>query len=167
MPKAEQGKYTVLRDTNEQAGYGWSFEANDRCAGTTPFNMYTGDYSLDGYYQNKAFVIERKSSAPEVVGCITQKEKWDDFRQELERLEEYRLPFVICEFPLSHIETYPHNCGLPLHVQKRIKMRPQFLLMRLEEIWVKYKTRWIFAGTPGLARDVASGLFKRVVENVR
>lgn len=161
------GKYLVLRDTSEKEGHGWLFAEGPRCAGTVPRNLYTGDYSLEGYYDNKLFVIERKGAVSEFVGNITVKEKWDDFKQELERLEEFRYPFVICEFPFSLLKTYPVGSGIPRDRWPSIRVRPEFLLRRLEEIWVHFKTRFIFTDTPELGREVASGLFKRVVENVR
>lgn len=160
-------RYLVLRDTGEKEGHGWQFEENSQyCRGTVKKNLYTGDYSLEGYYHNKLFVIERKGSVNEFVGNITQKEKWDDFKDELQRLEEFRLPFVVCEFPLGLIKTYPQGSNIPRGKWGQIRVKPQFLLKRLEEIWVHFKTKFIFAETPELARDIASGLFKRVVENV-
>lgn len=157
-------KYLVLRDTREHEGHGWVFPGTDACAGTEVRTLHTGDYSLEGYYENRTFVIERKGSVTEFVGNLTTKEKWDDFKNELGRLEEFAHPFVLCEFPIDLLQSYPVGSGIPRHLQARVKVRPQFLLKRLEEIWLHFKTKFIFAGTPGLGRDIASGLFKRVLE---
>ena len=164
--------YLVYRDTGEHEGHGWIFNKSERCSGTEDKNLYTGDYSIVlgqgddavDLYDNKFFVIERKGSVAEFVGNITQKDKWDDFKNELARMEEFTHPFVICEFPLSLIQTYPRGSGIPKHIWPSIKVRPQFLLLRLEEIWLRFKTKFIFADAPGLGRDIASGLFKRVAE---
>lgn len=161
----EPGKYLVLRDNNEHEGKGWLFEASESCAGTVERNLYTGDYGLEGYYDNKLFVIERKGCVSEFVQNISTKEKWDDFKQELERLEEFRWPFVVCEFPFSLLRTYPNGSNIPRRVWPHIRVKPQFLLKRVEEIWLRFKTRFIFTDTPELGREVASGLFKRVVES--
>lgn len=168
MPKKkpEPVKYLVLRDSGEHKGCGWQFEPTERCAGTEVRNLYTADYSLDGYYDNKAFVIERKASVAEVTQNISSKEKWDDFKQELERLEEFRWPFVICEFPFSLFKTFPVGSTIPKDRWDSIRVTPQFLLKRLEEIWLHFKTKWLFTDTPELGREVASGLFKRVTEHV-
>src|SRR5262245_15949568 len=159
---SESGKYLVLRDNNEKLG--WIFDPSSYCAGTVEKNLYTGDYSLDGYYDNKLFVIERKGSVTEFVANITNKEKWDDFKDELQRLEEFRWPFVVCEFPFSLLKTYPRGSSIPQSRWPQVKTSPQFLLKRVEEIFLHFKTKFIFADTPTLAREVASGLFKRVVE---
>lgn len=164
MPKPPAERYLVLRDTSEHEGHGWNFEASERCAGTVARNLFTGDYSLEGYYENKKFVIERKGSVAEFVANVTQKEKWDDFRQELERLDEFAHPFVVCEFPFSLLRSYPAGSSVPRRLWRSVRVTPQFLLQRVEEIWLRHRARFVFADTPALAREVASGLFKRVVE---
>jgi hypothetical protein len=156
--------YTVLRDTGEKLG--WVFNPSPNCLGTVEHNLYTGDYSLAGYYEPKLFVIERKGSVGELVGNLTQSEKWDDFKQELERLEEFRWPFVVCEFPASLLRTYPVGSNLPESVWPHIRVKPQFLLKRMEEIWLRFKARWLFTDSPDFGKEIASGLFKRVVESV-
>lgn len=160
-------KYTVLRDTSEHEGYGWIFAPTDRCNGTVDKNLYTADYSIEGYYDSKQFVIERKGAVAELVQNITVKEKWADFKDELMRLEEFDKAFIICEFPLKLIKTYPVGSAIPEHLHEHIKVKPQFLLKRLEEIWLTFRTKWIFADNNELAKDIASGLFKRIVENVK
>ena len=155
-------RYTVLRDTGEHKGKGWWFEPSQACAGTEKANLFTGDYSLAGYYEAKAFVVERKGKVSEFVGNLTNKEKWDDFKQELERLEEFALPFVVCEFPYSLLVTYPRGSDVPRRVWPKIRVSPQFLVKRFWEIQVRFKTRFIF--TDGDGRDAASSLFKRITE---
>lgn len=158
--------YKVLRDTSEKQGHGWIFNPGPNCTGTVAHNLYTGDYSIEGYYDNFDFVIERKGSVAEFVQNLTNKEKWDDFKDELERLQQFRWPFVICEFPFSLLSTYPVGSTVPKKLWPHIRVKPQFLLMRFEEICLRYKTKFLFADTPILAKEVASGLFKRVTEYV-
>jgi hypothetical protein len=164
MPSRKKTEpYLVLRDTGEHKGHGWIFPQTETCAGTVERNLFTGDYSLDGYYDNKIFVIERKGSVAEFVGNISQTEKWADFKDELARLEEFRFPFIICEFPYSLIETYPKGSGIPQGLWPSIRVTPQFLVKRLWEIELKFKTKIRFADRGG--RDCASSLFKRIIEN--
>lgn len=167
MKKANASKdtrYKVLRDTSEKKGKGWLFETDEACSGTELRNLYTGDYSLEGYYDTKVFVIERKGGVAEFVANITQKEKWEDFRNELERLEEFRFPFIICEFPYSLVEQYPLESGIPKKFQYKIRVTPQFLVKRLWEIQLHFKTKILFADRGG--KDAASSLFKRIKEKV-
>lgn len=160
-------KYTVLRDNSEHDNHGWVFAESDVCAGTVVSNLYTADYSLEGYYDNKTFVIERKGSVAELVANLTQKEKWEDFKDELGRLEEFQHPFCICEFPFSLLKTYPVGSSIPKSKWPFIRVKPQFLLMRMEEIWLHFKTKFVFTDTPELGKEVASGLFKRVIAHAR
>lgn len=163
-PAAVMPMYRVLRDTNEPEGHGWLFPESATCRGTESRNLYTGDYSLDGYYDTNLFVVERKHSVAEVVQNISNKEKWDDFKDELRRLEAFRWPFVVCEFPFSLFDTFPVGSTVPKDKWDRIRVKPPFLLMRMEEIFLHFKARWLFCDTPALAHKVASGLFKRVTE---
>lgn len=164
MPKT-QIQYTVIRDTREHDGHGWTFPAADRCLGTKIATLKTADYTIEGC--ESIFAVERKGSVAEIAQNLTTSSKWDDFKNELIRLEEFQFPFVICEFPLSLLKTFPIGSGIPKDRWPSIKVTPQFLLMRLEQIWLHFKTKWIFADTPGLGREVASGLFKRVSEHVQ
>jgi hypothetical protein len=158
-------KYLVLRDTSEHKNKGWVFEQGEHCLGTEPKNLFTADYSIDGHYDNKTFVIERKGAVAEFVGNISQKEKWDDFKDELHRLEEFKHPFCICEFPLSLLKTFPVGSGIPKRIWPHLRITAQFLMKRLQEIDLKFKTKFVFCDTPSLGRDYASGLFKRIVES--
>lgn len=155
--------YLVLRDTNEHEGKGWIFPPKDSCLGTEERNLYTGDYSIDGFYQNKCFVIERKGGVSEFAANISQKEKWDDFKQELERLEEFKHPFVICEFPFSLLENYPCGSGIPQYKWPKIRVTPKFLLKRFFEIQLKFKTKFLFTNAGGF--DAAESLMKRILES--
>jgi hypothetical protein len=150
-------KYKVLRDTREQQG--WDFPAKDLCLGTVDATLKTGDYTLDGY--ENVFVIERKMSTGEISQNIVQSR----FERELQRLESFAYPFLVCEFTLEDVINFPHNSGIPRSRWSTLRISPQFLLKRLNEFQIRYRTRFIFAGQMG--REFASSLFKRVIENVK
>ncbi len=164
-------KYQVLRDTSEKDGHGWWFQPSDVCLGTVERNLYTADYSIvihDGErqlvdcYKERLFVVERKGAIAEFVSNLFQKEKWDDFKQVLERMEEFRHPFIICEFPFNLVRTYPAGSTIPRHLWPKIRTTPQAILRRILEIELRFKTKIHFTDGPG--QDVASSLFKRVME---
>ncbi len=166
---SEQEKYLVYRDTSEKKNNGWIFEPSETCKGTVEKNLFTADYSIEGYYEQllrgeKIFVIERKGSVAEFVSNISQKEKWDDFKQELERLEEFKYPFVICEWPFSCLSTYPVGSTIPRKIWPKLRVTPQWILKRCEEIFIEFKTKFIFTDNSTLGKEIASGLFKRVIE---
>ena len=155
-------QFTVLRDTAEHENKGWIFTPTDTCLGTTERNLFTGDYSLDGYYDNKLLIIERKGNVAEFAGNLTQKDKWRNFKDELERMEEFRWPFLILEFPFSAIKSFPVDSGIPRSRWSTLRVTPQFLRLRLAQIQLHFKTKILFAGENG--KDVASDIFKRVIE---
>lgn len=159
-------KFTVLRDSGEHKGHGWQFAPSKACAGTEVRNLYTGDYSLDGYYDNKLLVLERKATTAELAGNLTHPEKWDDFRQVLERMEEFRWPFLVLEFSLKLVQSYPVGSGIPKSHWGRLRVSGAFLLKRLNEIEMVCRTKVVFAGSPEAAQAYALGLFKRAVELV-
>lgn len=158
--KAGPGRYTVIRDTREHEGKGWLFPPGDSCRGTFVGTLDTADYTLLGY--EDVFRLERKGSVAEFVANITQKEKWADFKAELERLEAYEAPFLVLEFDLEQVAAYPDGSGLPWAVRRKVRVKPQFFLKRLLEIELAFKTKIIPAGRRG--KEVASSLFKRIVE---
>ena len=152
-------KYTVIRDTKEKENFGWWFDKGDRCEGTVRRKLRTGDYSLEGY--EKLFTIERKASTAEVALNIWEKR----FEKELVRMREFQYAFMIFEFNFEDIMTFPVNSGIPRNKWDQIRTTPQSLLMQLTAFQVKYGVPIIYAGKYGA--DVASSLFKRIIENVK
>lgn len=147
-------KYKVIKDTREQLG--WEFNPGPSCDGMTIATLKTGDYSLEGF-ENK-FVIERKGDLSEFSNNITQQR----FHDELLRLEEFELPFIVLEFTMEDIYKFPQSTQIPPSKYKYIKITPQFIVKALLDIEVKHKTKIILAGKYG--KEVASSLFKRVCE---
>jgi methyltransferase-like protein len=151
--------YEVVRDTREQENNGWIFTPDTKCLGTVTTKLDTGDYTLKGF--EKDFIIERKGRLSEWAHNINEKR----FEQELERLESFKWPFIILEFTMQDLMNWPKNCGIPKEKIKDIKVSSKFILMRTNEIMIKYKTKIIFAGLYG--KEMATSLFKRVMENGR
>lgn len=72
--------------------------------------------------------------------------------------------FLLLEFNIEDVMSWPYGAGLPNDKIKYIKTTPQFIIMKINEIMVKYNVKVIFAGNNG--KDIAYSLFKRVLENV-
>jgi hypothetical protein len=115
----------------------------------------TGDYSIVGL--EDIFVIERKGSIGEFYQNMVEKR----FEAELARLEEFRWPFVILEFELRDIMMFPFSSGIPKRIWPKLRMKPQFILKRLNDFQLSYRTKFIFAGKFG--RDMAINLFDNIV----
>lgn len=147
--------YTVIRDTREQQG--WIFEENQYCSGTIIKTMKTGDYTLQGF--EHILTVERKKNVAEFAKNMLEKR----FVAELVRMESFPLSFVVCEFTYNDIWRWPLNSGLPPQTIKKINISKYFIMKRLMDFQVQYKTKFILAGPH--AKDVVSSLFKRVNES--
>lgn len=146
--------YRVLKDTREQEG--WDFAAGAHCLGTSPATLKTGDYTLAGY--EDVLSVERKRSTGELAGNVLEAR----FERELERLDDFKYPFLVLEFDLADVASFPANSGIPRPRWKHLRVTPRFLMARLNEYQVNHKVRILFVGRHG--REFCSSLFKRVTE---
>ena len=149
-------KYKVIRDTREKPGYGWDFPETDNCAGTIIRGLKTADYSLCGL--EGVLAIERKANTAEFAQNMLQKR----FERELKRLDDFKHPFMILEFTVEDIMTFPINSGVPKNVWSKLRVSKWFILKRLIDFQLNYKTKIILAGKHG--REVAASIFKRMAE---
>lgn len=166
----EYSKYTVVRDTREKVDQGWIFPVSERCAGTLTQKLDVGDYSLLGF--EKLVTIERKGSVSEFCGNLTQTRfvgeydpaKEIDKQSEFLRLELIQWPFILLEFEVDDLLKYPNLRDIPPRLRRDIIFKGPAAFKKVIELQMKYKTRIIFCGNR--AKDVASSIFKRVVEEI-
>ncbi len=99
MPRLRLPSYTVIRDTREQDGYGWTFQEHSekvrppRCVGQVRKKLDTGDYSLLGY--EDIVSVERKADMAEVwMNYLSSRNR---FEAEMARLSEIKYSMVIIE----------------------------------------------------------------------
>jgi hypothetical protein len=146
-------KPIIVRDTREKQG--WVFEESNDVGGTAVSKLDTGDYSIKGL--ESVFLIERKQSVQEIANNIQE----DRFDRELERLALIPHPFIICEFNVSDIMTYPFSAKLSPHVKAKIKVRGPFILKKLNEYMVNFPALSIlYCGKHG--KETALSLIKRI-----
>lgn len=145
--------YTIIRDTRERKKKGWYFDKY------LEHKLEEGDYTIAGL--EGIFVIERKGSSSEFYKNLVE-ERFDD---ELKRLESYRWSFVVLEFELRDLVLFPWNSGIPKRLWPRLRMKPAFLLQRLNDFQLQYKTKFIFAGKHG--KEIALSLFDNVAKSCR
>ena len=100
MPRLVLPSYTVIRDTREQEGHGWTFGAHmptrrpPRCDGTITDTLATGDYSLVGY--TDILAIERKADFSELWGNYSSKKR-PAFEAEMDRMSSIKYSYIIIE----------------------------------------------------------------------
>ena len=151
----EKDKFIVIRDTREKENNGWFFDETEFCSGTEVIGLHTGDYSIKGL--EDLFIIERKASTGEFSHNTIE----DRFEKELERLNSIKHAFVILEFNLSDIYLFPNNSGIPRFKWNFIKIKPQFILKRLNEFTLKYpNVKFVFVGAE--AKWYVEDLMKRI-----
>lgn len=145
---------TVIRDTREQTGYGFSSLTCDASDGGGPLivpvevdTLRSGDYSLRGYEDQVA--VERKS-LPDLFGTLGQGR--DRFERELERLSFFRFAAVVVEATLPDVLLSP-----PRHSDLNPKT-----IVRSVLAWQQRmpNVHWWFAGP----RPLAEALTFRVLE---
>lgn len=145
-----KNKYVVVKDTREQDG--WYFPEDEYCAGMIHKGLHTADYTLFGL--ENLLCIERKGSTGEFAHNLTEKR----FFNELERMDNFAHSFLILEFDFNDILLFPARSGIPKPKWNRLKMSSKFILRKLTEIDLNYKTKIIFA--PHNAIERASLIFK-------
>lgn len=145
-------KNVVLRDTSEKKGWYFTDDENIEC--TEKFNLNTGDYTIKGL--ENEFIIERKGSTAEFAHNITEKR----FEQEMVRLDDFKWPFLVCEFTMDDLKNFPVNSGIPPKLWNKVRITKKFLISSFLRYQIQYKTKFILAGKYGM--DVARGLFKLV-----
>lgn len=158
MPRLILPSYTVIRDTREQAGHGWTFGAHvpdrrpPRCDGMIVETLQTGDYSLVGY--TDILAIERKADFSELWGNYSSKKR-PAFEAEMERMSAIKHPYIIIEssFTPDIMELSPPQFakGVP----------GKSLVRWLMYLTAKYRVRMIPAGACG--RKVAQLICEEVV----
>lgn len=144
--------FKVIIDTREQQP--WVF---DHCS-TACRKLDTGDYSVEGY--EDILCIERKKSVSEIANNITEKR----FKDVITRMKTYKYAFLILEFDLEDVLSYPIGSNVPKHMWNKIKISPGFILKHLLELQLQDNIKVLFCGGPTNATKIATALMKKVFE---
>ncbi len=156
MAKPSPPDYVVVKDTREQKGY-W-FSNYDKCGGMVDRKLDTGDYSIEGF--EDVLCIERKASVSEIANNMGKKK--DSFHREIERMDKFRFPFLICEFSLDDVMNFPEGSDIPLQKRQFMKISPKYLLKCFMDYQVNYNVKVLFCGNKDNAFRVVNSLCKRV-----
>lgn len=144
--------FTIIIDTREQIP--WEFGLHT----TSKQKLDTGDYSIDG--MEDVFVIERKKSVSEIANNITEPR----FKDVLERMSKIPHKFMLFEFDLEDVYSYPVGSEIPKRMWDKLRISAQYILKNLSEIQVKYNIHIIYCGCSENAEKMAVSLMKRVYE---
>ena len=144
--------FTIIIDTREQLP--WEFELH----ATAKKKLDTGDYSIEGL--ENILCIERKRSVSEIANNITEKR----FVDVLERMSKIQYPFMLFEFDLEDIYTFPVGSDIPKKLWDKLKISANYILKYITQIQLNYGVHILFCGGPENAEKMAVSIMKRAYE---
>ena len=146
----EQNNFTIIVDTREQQP--WSFPhyavANRK--------LDAGDYSIEGL--ESILSIERKKSVNEIATNIIEPR----FKDAIQRLSKHKYAFLLLEFDIDKVLSYPIGSALPKRLWNRTKITPAFLMKHILDWQTQYNIKVIFCGSSSDAEQVAEYIFKKI-----
>ena len=152
-------KYFVICDSSEKAGFKYHFVESWDCSGCVTQSLNTGDYTLRGWEDK--LCIERKRNVSEICQNLHE----DRFYRQLERMREFRWCYLLMEFSLADLLSYPEGANLPPKVKGKIKATGPYLLKKLTEVMIKYNNiQFLFCGNRQNAYITCLSIMKRVHE---
>lgn len=143
----------IIKDTREKNP--WDFSFYPECEAEYNQALPTGDYTIFGY--EKKIIIDRKASVEEIAMNISKK-SIDRFTRELERMKEFDERYIICEFSLDDLISFPKNSVVPV-----VKVNGEYVLKRILELEKQFNVQFIFCRDRIEAQDKVMELFKNVV----
>jgi ERCC4-type nuclease len=159
MTKKAMSRVTIIRDTREKEGHGWSWDKRSTwCEGTEKKALKTGDYVIKELPE--LIVIERKADYRELCMNFTSKDYRRRLFEEFERMQAFRFKFLIIECTLDEI--MDRNSYRYLKSGRIKNSAPTIILGTLAAIQLKYGVHVIFAGKRG--KEYAARLFLKAFE---
>lgn len=144
--------FTIIVDTREQQP--WEFGLHV----TSKEKLDTGDYSIKGL--EHLLTIERKKSVSEIANNITESR----FKDVLNRMSQIPYKFMLFEFDLEDVYSFPVGSDIPKKLWDKIKISPKYLLKYLTELQLNYGIHIIYCGDASNAEKMAVSIMKRVYE---
>lgn len=133
----------VIYDTREKHPFDFSFFGWEMKRGT----VQTGDY----IFEELDICLERKRNTGEIAMNLGS--KWKQFEAELNRMQSYKYKFIVCEFNINDISSFPKNSGIPQREWKYLKMTSQFIQKRFFEETSKRGIEIIFSANKTKAEE--------------
>lgn len=149
----------IIQDTREQIPWDFTFfGANQKVK-----KLDTGDYSLEGLEDK--FCIERKMSTGEIAINLGSKNK--TFVKELDRIMEFEYKFLICEFSIKTLLSFPAFSGIPKDKLKFVRMSANYIVSLLGKYEEKYGLEIIYCNDKNEATNIAYEIMKEVYAKFR
>ena len=159
---AKSPSYTVVKDSREQDGYTFNryTSSYNECKGMVVRKLDTGDYSIEGLEDKVC--IERKGRISELA--INLGKDKHRFMREIERMKEFPFKFLVLEFSLEDVMSFPEGSAIPDENWNTLKITNKYMLKMLIELQKYDDIHVIFCGSKKNAKLVVSSILKRVNE---
>ena len=148
----KQDEFTVIVDTREQLPWEFGFHTTSRK------KLDTCDYSIQG--MESIFTIERKMSVSEIATNITE----NRFKDVLNRLSQIPHAFLIMEFDIEDIYTFPVGSDIPKKMWDKLRIKGNYIIKILLEASINHNIHLLFCGDSSNAERTAISLIKRIYE---
>lgn len=148
----KQDEFTIIVDTREQMPWEFGYHV------TSKKKLDTGDYSIEG--MENIFTIERKMSVSEIATNITE----NRFKDVLERLGKIPHSYLIMEFSIEDIYTFPVGSDIPKRLWDKLRVKGHYIMKILLEASINHNIHLLFCGDASNAERTASSLIKRIYE---
>lgn len=147
----------IIRDSQEKKGFEFEFYNDVKVIRE---KLKEGDYTLDGH---RDVIIERKASTSEIYMNLSQAYEKDRFYRECVRLQAYKKPIILFEFPESYLYEFPKNSGIPEDKIPQLKISSKYLRKMIYEIPERYPPiKLVFCDNRVMAEDYIVTLFKEL-----
>ena len=154
--------FTIIKDTREKKGY--TFEASRTkyhvCKGMVLRKLDTGDYSIEGLEDK--ICIERKASVVELANNVGFDKR--RFTNEIERMKDFPHRFLILEFSLTDLMSFPEGSDIPEKEISKLKISNKYMLRFLMELQINENINVIFCDSKKNAKWTVLSILKRINE---
>lgn len=147
----------ILQDNKEKNPWDFTFFGFQQ----EVTNIKTGDYTIKGL--EHVVVIERKASTGEIATNFGA--KWKRFENELKRMDNVIHKYIVCEFPITNINIFPANSGIPPKSLHKIRMNSGYLFKQIEYVKNTYNIEFIFANNHNEANIKVKELFQWIYQS--
>ncbi len=147
--------FNVIIDTREKTPWNMT-NACSSIDDIITTKLPTGDYAIEG--MEDVLCIERKRSVSELANNITK----DRFWNEMERMKKIPHSFLVLEFSIDDILKFPIGSNVPKNMWSKIRVKGQYILLKLSEIQVDYGIDVVFCGDTDNAIKISTNIMQRV-----
>jgi ERCC4-type nuclease len=148
----------IIVDTREKKP--WLFNHPD-VTGVEIRKLRTGDYTVEEL--ENVLCIERKKVVAEFATCVTVSR----FKDELERMRNYKYRYLVFEFDEDAVLRYPVGSHIPAGRWSKLRVTGPYIMKFINEIREDYELEIVFAGDSTIAELKTIEIMKETLENER